>query len=1093
MIVLLTLGEGSQLVNAVTEETTSSTAANEDVLPAQGTVDSSEKTVTSSSEVAEEETTSSSEEATTESTTETSEETEKKKEKSKTTRAASDPVNIPDPALNRWIRDTLNAEPLKLGIADTDSVTEEHMEKLTELKRAQHSFDYSSISDLTGLEYAINLETLDFQNGKKGNTNDTFTAVPAFFEDLKKLKYLRFNYGVVSDINALKNHPNLQVFSAEQNELTSLEGLSGCKELLTVNVEGTGRNSGYKNCGIQDFSGLEQATKLKELYFYKDTDDNGPTRVSASSVEPSYVGHGLQSLKGLNCKGTLETLELGGHPGLATLDGLQGYTALKTLKIRGGDSYNGRATEYTNPGGTNNLIFDPSLHTSTYLPRGLRGKNALAALSDCTSLTTVSLSNNAIEDLSPLSNKTSLRTMNISRNLVTTLSPLATTNKLVTLDASNNLLTNLSGLENTDTLQVLGVGSQCAGAVKMKDSWGIAYSNLKGLLTDISAVNPKSLTTFVTEHNNLDDLAQLKGAANLIEIKADNNNFTDINGDLDGCVSLQRVSLNKNKFENFKDVGLHDAKGTLKSIGLSEQKVLKSLEGLKDYTALESMYFNSNVLTDSEMAEIPNSVVELSVSYNDLQRKAFETFDPTKMTKLSSLIAQHNHISDITPLEAFSGLYNLDLASQRLLIPDHGGTASKLSSPDIGFEVDALKSNSSSGLTYSKRDSWGSAKLSLKPGSSNFIVEDPNYYFHNQKVSAEFKYTNNPVATYFSFSGTISFDADYDISTTAEITLIPTDINGTEISEITPGGVIYWRAKAKGKDEKYLKNPEFKYNLYDFHDFLDPYTDPLDSQASEYVNGARVEMGGSHIPTPGGIWKVVDVLNDKINKDHEADITIVTKVTDNAPVGKDVSLYLCYEGLNFVRAEDKKTIKIKAKVPEVIKLSAPDRFDFGKGNEATKKAKIYKPDAKSYTTQEQTDGFNVRVTDTRQTSNRTDWKVVGQLSDLTNSKSTALKAGSVAPTLTLKDIDLYKMDIDAGTEAKVAHGSTGNPTWDRDILLTAGGSSVNVSNAASADGEGVWDYRIPFDKVELNVPSNVNDQAGYTFKGKLTWTLDDTL
>ncbi|MFQ7236444.1 MAG: WxL domain-containing protein, partial [Enterococcus hulanensis] len=90
---------------------------------------------------------------------------------------------------------------------------------------------------------------------------------------------------------------------------------------------------------------------------------------------------------------------------------------------------------------------------------------------------------------------------------------------------------------------------------------------------------------------------------------------------------------------------------------------------------------------------------------------------------------------------------------------------------------------------------------------------------------------------------------------------------------------------------------------------------------------------------------------------------------------------------------------------------------------------------------------------------------------------------------------LFEITGVGGTETATAitHGTAGKPTWNQNIDLTAGGPSVTLSEADKADGEGVWDYQIPFDKVKLEVPSNVNNQAGYTFNGKITWTLNDTL
>ena len=1107
VIVLLALGEGVQLANAVTEETTPSTTTSGEVAPALETADSSEKTVTSSSEAAKEEATSSSAEVTDESTTETSEEKETKKEKAIKPKAANDPVTIPDPVLYQVIRETLNKSwGPNLGIGDGTSITEAQMEMLTTLSRSSTSFERDPIGNLEGIQYATNLKELDLV----GKTNDTFSSLPTGFSKLNKLEKLKFSPGALRDIDELENHPTLKVFSAVENNLNSLEGLSGCKELEVVNVSGS-QNSGYaQNRDLQNFKGLEKSTKLREIYFNKYDEQRSATKVG--NPEPSYVGYGLQSLEGLNCAGSLETLELTGHPGLHTLDGLENYTQLKTLKATGSTNFNGRDTYYEEPGGVSEKYFDPAVHTPTYHQRGLRGSGAIDALSTCTALETVDISRQAIVDLTPLAGKTSIKTLNISYNLIETLQPLVTTNKLVKLLAAHNLLTNLSGLENTSTLEELDVASQCAGARQFKpaSSAGINEVVIRGILDDISQLNVTSLVTFYCSDNRLEDLGSLKTASKLIKLIALNNRLSDIKGDLSGCSSLEFANFNNNHFVNFKDIGLEGAKDSLTELYMNEQglhawnfatyqndtTLLVDLDGLKNFTIIKLISMETNKIKDSEMKHIPECIADLRIGYNELQDKAFSTFTQAAYPRLTKIYASNNHISDITPLEKFTTLTKIELPSQLISVPEQGGKVTKKTSP-VGFEVDVLKSDCGIGLSFDRHSGWSTTTPTVKPGTNILDVDDPNYDLEGRSPSSNFTYTGNSALSNLNFYGKIFFDADYDIATEAKVELVPTDISGNEITEIAQGGIIYWRAKVKSKDAKYLMKPDFKHHLqYSPHALLDPYVESFDSKASEYVKGARVEVDGTYVATPSGIWSQVDALHNLINDSKVANITVVTKVNDTATPGETANLYFNVQGKNFKLVGDTKKVTIKASIPEELNLSAPERFDFGKKNEASKKAQNYGLDTKSHTATEQTDGFKVRVTDTMQATNRVDWKVVGQLSDLTNSKGNVLKNASASPKLSISDISLAKITIGAGgveTPQTITHGAAGAPTWQQAIDLTAGGSSVTLSEAPKADGAGIWDYQIPFDKVKLNVPSNVNDQAGYTFNGKLTWTLDDTL
>lgn len=1056
-----------------------------------------------------------------EPTTDSSEEKadkDKKKTKGVGPQSDTDPVDIPDPTVKLMVVNTLNhlfAEGLTTG----DTITKGQMEKLPVLLRGVYDFspnqqeEGTSIGSLEGLQYAVNLTEINLVN-KGTKRDDAFTSLPAGFSNLKKLQSLTFYSGLLNDIDELKNHPALEHFSATENELTSLNGLTGCKELRTLIINGSQNSSYHQNGGVQNFEGLEQSTKLQKISFEKYDEHRSDSLTEVSNPEVSYVGYGLTSLKGLNCAGSLKELSLYGHPGLHNLNGLENYDNLTDLRVSGAKNYNGRDYYYTNPGGITDIVFDPAIHTPTYNTRGLRGPNAISALTTCDSLINVMLDGQAIEDISPLGNKSKITELNINANLVKTLAPLASTNSIVTLYANNNLLTNLVGLENNSSLEHLRVQSQNAGAHQMQVNIGLSQDVLKGLLSDISQINNTSLKHLYIGDNRLDNVDSLKNASLLETLEARNNDFTNIKGDLDGCVSLKKVDFSNNYFVDFSDMGLGDAKDSLLELFALEQgitsvtygtpsntnAILTGLSGLEKFTVLNTLSLQTNRIEDAEMKYIPHCLVSLIIGHNELADQAFASFNPTDFTRLDSIYADYNHISNIKPLEQFPSLSKVHIYSQSIRVPNNGGKIDLKPSATPGLEVDVLKSDNGQGLTVKKSDQgWGSATVALKSGTKIIDINDANYDLDNKNISVEFNYTGISNAWgQFSYDGKVLFEVDYKIATNAELKLVPTNINGDEITEIEPGEIIYWRAKIKGTDvDRFLMKPEFIYHLqYTEHDILDPYVEPSDSLASEYVNGARVEINGVYVPTPSGIWSPqVDALHNMINKNKVADITIVTKVRDDATPENNVNLYLNVEGKNFPRIRDTKTVKVKAGAPEELNLTVPKRFDFGKRNEASKLEKTYGLDTKAHSNDEQTGGFKIRVTDSMRNANRVDWEVVGKLSDLTASNGAALKNASVSPKLSLKDIALFEITGVGGTETATAitHGAAGKPTWNQNIDLTAGGPSVTLSEADKADGEGVWDYQIPFDKVKLEVPSNVNNQAGYTFNGKITWTLDDTL
>lgn len=153
--------------------------------------------------------------------------------------SSGDIVNFNDPSLETAVLEALgkSASPLSVGdLAGLTSLTAEQ----------------GTISDLTGLEYAVNLESLYLA----GNQISNFSALASLtglqelelsfnqIEDLSPLAnltglqtlYLAGNQ--ISDLSALVNLTGLQVLSLGENmitEVTALQGLSNLEEVLLWN------------------------------------------------------------------------------------------------------------------------------------------------------------------------------------------------------------------------------------------------------------------------------------------------------------------------------------------------------------------------------------------------------------------------------------------------------------------------------------------------------------------------------------------------------------------------------------------------------------------------------------------------------------------------------------------------------------------------------------------------------------------------------------------------------------------------------------------------------------------------------------------
>ncbi|EAD2138859.1 LPXTG cell wall anchor domain-containing protein [Listeria monocytogenes] len=174
--------------------------------------------------------------------------------------AGQDIVNIPDPELKKQLNTLING-----GSAPNTDITEAQMAGLTSI-----SLD-TGVTDLTGLEYAKNIQTLSF-NGvtaslepiknlttvknitiRGGNiTSNQF----ADLSGLSSLESLTVNETKVDNafLSKINNIPNLTALNISRNlGITKVDTLKSLPKLATLNAS---------FCQIDDYSGIEQFPSL---------------------------------------------------------------------------------------------------------------------------------------------------------------------------------------------------------------------------------------------------------------------------------------------------------------------------------------------------------------------------------------------------------------------------------------------------------------------------------------------------------------------------------------------------------------------------------------------------------------------------------------------------------------------------------------------------------------------------------------------------------------------------------------------------------------------------------------------------------------
>lgn len=143
-------------------------------------------------------------------------------------------VNIPDEALQRVVRQTIGKFEGSITAADLEGIT---------------SLTTSSLGamDLTGLEHAINLATLEFHH----------TQVDlSFLARFPKLTRLRIEESRLTDISELAALTGLTHLNLKRNEISDISALASLTNLTTLNLRWN---------RISDISPLAALTNLTEL------------------------------------------------------------------------------------------------------------------------------------------------------------------------------------------------------------------------------------------------------------------------------------------------------------------------------------------------------------------------------------------------------------------------------------------------------------------------------------------------------------------------------------------------------------------------------------------------------------------------------------------------------------------------------------------------------------------------------------------------------------------------------------------------------------------------------------------------------------
>ena len=175
----------------------------------------------------------------------------------------------------------------------------------------------SGISDLSGLEYAANLEELHL------SSNDISDISP--LSGLTKLTELDLGKNAVSNISALSSLTNLEELFISKNDISDISPLSGLTKLIKLELS---RND------ISDISALSSLMNLAALDLGKNTISDISALSSLTNLTNLYLkDNAISDISDLSVLSKLEYLDLGGNA-VSDISSLSSLTNLIGLSVQ---------------------------------------------------------------------------------------------------------------------------------------------------------------------------------------------------------------------------------------------------------------------------------------------------------------------------------------------------------------------------------------------------------------------------------------------------------------------------------------------------------------------------------------------------------------------------------------------------------------------------------------------------------------------------------------------------------------------------------------------------------------------------------------
>lgn len=546
-------------------------------------------------------------------------------------------VDIPDTNLAREIKKELNKN-------EGDVVTVGDMERLTNLYAQDNG-----INDLTGLEYAVNMDSLNIiRNSVKDITP---------LKNMKKLKYLGLEYNNIQNIEVLKDLTEIQVLYLRDNEIRDISPLSNLSYLETVCLQ---------NNYIESIEALTNIANLKHVYL---------------------SNNNIEDISPLKDKKTIETLLLGSNKvkdisDLSTLTNLQ-WLDIKNNEINNITSLSG-LVKLTELELSNNIIVDVS------------------PLSELKSLLNLRVDYNKIEDVAPISRLVNLQLFSVTNNRILDFRPLQgfKTNNLWCYN-QNIILKPVNVKDKTTlTIELPRIYDRLGNEVAIKYvnfndgvyEYEIAHTNnVIEIPIDTNQSRQGSLMAYFD-----DGKSHLNGTITQDVI---------IESELDGVSIVPDKNLEKaikRALGLGEEIPLTEKYMERLEYLYVPQLDIGSIEGLQYAKNLRQLEIHDNKVKDLTPIKGLNKLEELTASRNDIE----DILPLANLNNLKRITIDENLIEDITPLSNLNQLTYLSMWSNKAKSLEPLLELVNLKNLYIG-ENEILDLSPLSSMNLNSIDAWG--------------------------------------------------------------------------------------------------------------------------------------------------------------------------------------------------------------------------------------------------------------------------------------------------------------------------------------------------------------------------------------------------